>query len=82
MLPMRKSTVFTHDQTHNHAIRMGFSCASIIMREELTRVRPAERSIVLANDQLVMNTRTGQYAHRAMSILLNLDEMPSSRWDI
>ncbi len=38
------TNVFAYDQHHNHATRAGTLCASIMMREELTAVRRADRS--------------------------------------
>jgi hypothetical protein len=38
------SNLFAYDQHRNHATRAGTLCASIMMREELTGVRRADRS--------------------------------------
>ena len=38
------TNVFAYDQHRNHATRAGTLCASIMMREELTGVRRADRS--------------------------------------
>ncbi len=38
------TNVFAYDQHRNHATRAGTLCASILMREELTVVRRADRS--------------------------------------
>ncbi len=66
--------VFAYDQHRNHTTRAGTLCASIMMREELTTVRRADRSsAVLSARQRQGNkkdARTKRDAHRRMSLSL------------
>jgi hypothetical protein len=63
--------IFAYDQHHNHATRAGTLCASIKMREELTAIRRADRSLaVLSARPRRGNERdacTKRDAHRRMS---------------
>ena len=66
--------VFAYDQHRNHTTRAGTLCASIMMREELTTVRRADRSsAVLSARQRQGNkkdARTKRDAHRWWSLSL------------
>ena len=78
------TSVFAYDQHRNHATRAGTLCASIMMREELTGVRRADRSTAVLSARPrpgfdgEQETRTERHAHRAMSMSLCLHEMPPS----
>ena len=68
------TNVFAYDQHRNHATRAGSRCASIMMREELTAVRRADRSSAVLSAQPCRgnerDARTKRDAHRRMSLSL------------
>jgi hypothetical protein len=77
--------VFTYDQHRNHATRAETLCASIMMREELTVVRRADRSSAVLSARPRRGNEsdvcTMQDAHRRMSsarVCRDVYQRPSS----
>ncbi len=68
------TNVFAYNQHRNHATQEGTLCASIMMREELTAVRRADRSSAVLSAQPrrsnERDARTKRDAHRRMSLSL------------
>jgi hypothetical protein len=68
------TNVFAYDQHRNHATRAGTLCAGIMMREELTAVRRADRSSAVLSARPrrgnEKDARKKQDAHRRMSLSL------------